>query len=405
MEWSTYVFTSEFVVIMTVVGFAVLILLRLFQSFADDFSFKREIKREEKKKNDGTLTYEPSLEDRKTEAKKSRKKRKNAARKENSDGDGWTVVDDADIVAPKISGRETVIVSTSFGPVSVTILGPRKKRGAMVTVHDLGTNHRSCFNQFFQLASSQTWMNHFCVYHIDIPGQEDGTEEEVSPDRLTMDNLAAQVLEVMTHFKLEYIVGFGVGLGANVLLRAAMERPQDVHGLILLAVDHMGAGLKEKSNLRLIKRQLGGEETPEGVGTAFAGLYFSDRVPPKVAASFKDAVGDIHPGNLSALIESYLARDSLGPRHLRPVEHMRIMLLTGDGVQGAFSLVPTPDLPNTALDLRNLLNVTSCDLIKLEEVGHLITVERPRMLMQPVHMFLDTLGYIPMEEQGIGSNN
>ena len=36
-------------------------------------------------------------------------------------------------------------------------------------------------------------------------------------------NLAEQVFEVVRHYKLSYLVGLGVGLGANVLARFAVR--------------------------------------------------------------------------------------------------------------------------------------------------------------------------------------
>lgn len=44
----------------------------------------------------------------------------------------------------------------------------------------------------------------------------------------TMDELAAQLLFVLSHFGLKSIIGFGVGAGSNILSRFAMQQPDKV---------------------------------------------------------------------------------------------------------------------------------------------------------------------------------
>lgn len=48
----------------------------------------------------------------------------------------------------------------------------------------------------------------------------------------TMDQLADQVLDVLLHFGLKRVIGFGVGAGANVLCRFALNNPEKVRKAI-----------------------------------------------------------------------------------------------------------------------------------------------------------------------------
>lgn len=45
----------------------------------------------------------------------------------------------------------------------------------------------------------------------------------------TIDDLAAQLLFVLSHFGLKSVIGFGVGAGANILARFALNNPDKVN--------------------------------------------------------------------------------------------------------------------------------------------------------------------------------
>lgn len=50
----------------------------------------------------------------------------------------------------------------------------------------------------------------------------------------TIDELAAQLLFVLSHFGLKSVIGFGVGAGANILSRFALNNPDKVSLYIFL---------------------------------------------------------------------------------------------------------------------------------------------------------------------------
>lgn len=45
----------------------------------------------------------------------------------------------------------------------------------------------------------------------------------------TIDELSAQLLFVLSHFGLKSVIGFGVGAGANILARFALNNPDKVN--------------------------------------------------------------------------------------------------------------------------------------------------------------------------------
>lgn len=130
------------------------------------------------------------------------------------------------------------------------------------------------FAGFFNYPTTRSVLENFCVYHVSAPGQEEGApslpEEYViqsiksiiyvekhknihinhqiyfdSYIYPTMDELAAQLLFVMSHFGLKSIIGFGVGAGANILARFALNHSEKVAALCLINCSSTASGWME----------------------------------------------------------------------------------------------------------------------------------------------------------------
>jgi hypothetical protein len=85
---------------------------------------------------------------------------------------------------PRKVPRRVVMVQTPLGKVRVTVVGDESARGKLVTFHDIGTNHLSCFGRFFGHSGmskgnprdTKVW-EQFVIYHIDAPGHEEEAED------------------------------------------------------------------------------------------------------------------------------------------------------------------------------------------------------------------------------------
>ena len=87
-------------------------------------------------------------------------------------------------------GMTDEIVQTSHGEFLVSWKGERS-RPALVTFHDLGLNAVSNFQAYFNYPDAVEILQHFCLFCINAPGQEEGAptwpDDKVYP---TMEELA-----------------------------------------------------------------------------------------------------------------------------------------------------------------------------------------------------------------------
>uniref|UniRef100_A0A665WH04 NDRG family member 4 n=1 Tax=Echeneis naucrates TaxID=173247 RepID=A0A665WH04_ECHNA len=135
-------------------------------------------------------------------------------------------------------------VETPFGMLHVVIRGaPKGNKPAILTYHDVGLNHKLCFNTFFNYEDMQEITKHFVVCHVDAPGQQIGASQLPQGYQYpTMDQLAGMLPTVVQHFGFKSIVGIGVGAGAYILAKFALIAPELVEGLVLLNIDPNGKG-------------------------------------------------------------------------------------------------------------------------------------------------------------------
>jgi pimeloyl-ACP methyl ester carboxylesterase len=127
-----------------------------------------------------------------------------------------------------------------------------------------------------------------------------------------MDELANQLLFVLSHFGLRSVIGFGVGAGANILVRFALAHPDKVGALCLVNCSSTQAGWIEWGYQSMNARNLRSKGMTQGVLDYLMWHHFG-RSPEErnldLVSTYKSYFErSINPVNLALFIDSYVKR-------------------------------------------------------------------------------------------------
>lgn len=287
-------------------------------------------------------------------------------------------------------------VETSYGNIHVAVQGDRSKP-AIFTFHDIGLNHITCFQGFFNYPDMQQIMKHFCVYHLNAPGMEEGAmnlkPEFVYP---TMDELAEAVLTIADHYCVKRFIGFGVGSGANVLARFAMKHQSRVDSLVLVNATSTKPGWIEWGYQKMNSWYLWSGQITNFTEEYLLWHWFGKKTRwnnHDLVMVYKDYIKSINPQNLSLFIESYLKRTDLDM--LRELDVMkkgtvrtikcRTMMLVGDD---------SPHIDDV-VDMNGRMDPEETDFLKIADCGGMPLEEQPGKVCEAFRLFLQGMGYIP----------
>lgn len=300
-------------------------------------------------------------------------------------------------------------VETPYGNFHVAIQGDRSKV-AILTFHDIGLNHVTCFQGFFNFSDIQPILKHFCVYHVNAPGQEEGSlhlkpEHDVlgNPESLgnrfvypTMDQLADAIQHIVDHYRIKRFIGFGVGAGAYVLSQYALDHPEYVDSLALINSTVGQAGWTEWGYQKLNSWYLWSGQMTNFTEEYLLWHWFGTKTRWEnndLVNTFKQYVKSINPQNLSLFIESYLKRKDLGiVRELDPIKRphaktikCRTILLVGD------------DSPHVdqVTDMNGRMDPQETDFMKIQDCGGMPLEETPGKVCEAFRLFLQGMGYVP----------
>ncbi|XP_055374064.1 protein NDRG3 isoform X2 [Condylostylus longicornis] len=285
-------------------------------------------------------------------------------------------------------------VPTDKGDILVAIQGDASKP-PIITYHDLGLNYATSFAGFFNFPVMRGLLENFCVYHVTAPGQEEGAatlpEDYIYP---TMDELAAQLLFVMSHFQLKNIIGFGVGAGANILARFAIQNPDKVGALCLINCVSTASGWIEWGYQSFNARYLRTKGMTQSVIDYLMWHHFGrnpeERNHDLVQLFKAHFERGVNPNNLAMFINSYIHRSDLNIARTPP----------GNGPQSAATLkMPvinvtgalSPHVDDT-VTLNGRLDPTNSTWMKISDCA-MVLEEQPAKLAEAFRLFLQGEGY------------
>ncbi|XP_076846649.1 protein NDRG1b isoform X2 [Brachyhypopomus gauderio] len=281
-------------------------------------------------------------------------------------------------------------VETPHGPVFCSMAGtPRDQRPVILTYHDIGLNHRTCFNTLFCHEDMQEITRHFAVCHVNAPGQQEGaTTFPTGFIYPSMDQLSETLPVVLKHFNIKRVIGLAVGAGAYILTRFALKYPDLVDGLVLINIDAQAEGWAEWAAYRISSWAL----DPSDIVVSH--LFRQEEINKKAEfiGTFRQQITNrINQTNLLHFMKSYNSRNNLemerrscgGNTDVKTLK-CHTLLVVGD-------YSPAVD---AVVDCNSRMDPTKTALLKMSDCGGLPHFDQPGKLAEALKYFIQGLGYM-----------
>ncbi|XP_075899046.1 protein NDRG4 isoform X2 [Nelusetta ayraudi] len=280
-------------------------------------------------------------------------------------------------------------IETPYGMLHVVIRGaPKGNKPAILTYHDVGLNHKLCFNTLFNNEDMQEITKHFVVCHVDAPGQQIGASQMPQGYQYpTMDQLAGMLPTVVQHFGFKSIVGIGVGAGAYILAKFALIFPDLVEGLVLLNIDPNGKGWIDWAATKLSGL------TSALPDTVLPHLFSQEELMnnTELVQSYRQQINNtLNQFNLQLFWNMYNSRRDLEMNRSGTVLNAKTlkcpaMLVVGDNAPAEEGVV----------ECNSKLDPTNTTFLKMADSGGLPQLTQPGKLTEAFKYFLQGMGYMP----------
>ncbi|XP_044065158.1 protein NDRG1-like [Siniperca chuatsi] len=281
-------------------------------------------------------------------------------------------------------------VETQYGNVHCIMTGtPRAHRPVILTFHDVGLNHKSCFETLFNHEDMQEIIRHLPVCHVEAPGQHEGAK--TLPTAYTypsMDQLSEALPAVLKHFGLRTVIGLGVGAGAYILARFALNHPDLVDGLVLININPSAEGLMDSVANKITEWT---HTLPDTVITHLFGKEEIQTNHDLIATYRHHITTTMNQSNVSQFFRSYNNRNVLEVE--RPVPGGTINVRT---LKCSTLLVVGDNSPavEAVVDCNSKLNPTKTTLLKMADCGGLPQVDQPAKVIEALKYFIQGMGYL-----------
>uniref|UniRef100_A0A4W4GRD8 N-myc downstream regulated 1a n=1 Tax=Electrophorus electricus TaxID=8005 RepID=A0A4W4GRD8_ELEEL len=280
-------------------------------------------------------------------------------------------------------------VDTPYGRVHCTMRGvPKGDRPVILTYHDIGLNHKTCFDTLFSHEDMQEIMQHFAVCHVDAPGQQEGANTfSTGYEYPSMDQLAETLPLVLKHFGLKSVIGMAVGAGAYILAKFALDYPAMVEGIVLINVNPCAEGWMDWAAHKITGWT---HAMPDMIISHIFGKEEIQQNHDLIATYRHHILNDMNQYNLHLFVKAYNSRRDLDIERPVPGINARTikcpsLLVVGDNSPAVDAVVEC----NTKLD------PTKTTLLKMADCGGLPQVDQPGKLTEAFKYFIQGMGYMP----------
>ncbi|XP_004073856.1 protein NDRG1 isoform X1 [Oryzias latipes] len=279
-------------------------------------------------------------------------------------------------------------VETPYGRIHCTMKGvPKSERPVILTYHDIGLNHKTCWDSLFNHEDMSEIMQHFAVCHVDAPGQHEGANTfSTGYEYPSMDQLSETLPLVLKHFGLKSVVGMGIGAGAYILARFALNSPSMVEGLVLININPCAEGWMDWAAHKI------SGWTNAMTDLVITHLFGKEEINhnPDLIARYRNHIIDMNQFNLHLFVKAYESRRDLEIERPVPGSNVRTLkcpslLVVGDSSPAVDAVVEC----NTKLD------PTKATLLKMADCGGMPQVDQPGKLTEAFKYFIQGMGYMP----------
>ncbi|KAM9827962.1 protein NDRG3-like [Syngnathus typhle] len=283
-------------------------------------------------------------------------------------------------------------VETAHCALHVTMRGVAKgNRPTILTYHDVGLNHKSCFNSLFNYEDMQEVTQHFSVLHVDAPGQQENAPTFPNGYQYpSMDELAAMLPSVLTQLQIKSVIGIGVGAGAYVLTKLALNEPSLVEGLVLINIDPCAKGWMDWAVAKV------SGWTSNLVDIIMAHHFSTDELTEnkELIQTYRLHISqDIALDNLALFYCSYDSRTELQIE--RPVPGLNDETVNTLRCHALLVVGDTSPAVDAVVECNSRLNPTKTTLLKMADCGGLPQVMQPGKLSEAFKYFVQGMGYMP----------
>uniref|UniRef100_A0A668UBC8 N-myc downstream regulated 1b n=1 Tax=Oreochromis aureus TaxID=47969 RepID=A0A668UBC8_OREAU len=308
-------------------------------------------------------------------------------------------------------------VETQYGNVHCIMTRTLKaNHPAILTFHDVGLNHKSCFETLFNHQDMHEIIRHFPVCHVEAPGQHEAAKTLPAGHTYpTMDQLSEALPSVLKHFG---VIGLGVGAGAYILARFALNHPDLVDGLVLININPSAEGLMDTfatkvDNITSVSNLQDEILTNHDLIATYRHHITTTMNQANVSQFFcsynhRNALeverpipgGNINVRTLNPLILSFahhrlasLQQAKLIPDHMFSLSDCFIFLLV---CRCSTLLIVGDHSPavDAVVDCNSKLNPTKTTLLKMADCGGLPQVDQPAKVIEAFKYFIQGMGYL-----------
>ena len=283
--------------------------------------------------------------------------------------------------------------STSGGDFRVTVKGDANKP-IIVTLPEMGLGSSICFDTFFSLTEVQPFLKLFRVYHIEFPGQWEGAKD--LPENFlypTLDDLTRHFSSVLEMLAIKCFHGFGVGLGANILVRFATLQPRALLSLTLINGFVSQCGWLEWGRMKYHIWQLQSGLMPESTMNEFLWQWLGDwtcEVNHDLQQMFVEQLsspGLLNRKNLAKMLISYRQRSDVSTNAPVPLNKIncQTLLICGDFGSNLEEVT----------ELNSRLDPSRTQFVKMSDTGGMPLLESPAKVAEAFVLFFQGMGYAP----------